>query len=349
MPNPSREDLVTKALSFVGVDVGQGYDGPNPFSADLGLPAEAWCADFVTDMFKRTGGPLLLPSMQADHATGYSYCPDGLAYAKSKHAVGDSWNAQPGDIAFFCWDGSGTAEHTGIVVEWKDGVLYTVEGNSGADGGVNRAQYAAPSGVGNPQVLGVANAGKIVSFGATDPTKPPPARPPSPKSVVALATMERKVAPGEESPGYWLVTADGGVTAFGAAVSYGDKAGSHLPAPIAGAAATSTGLGYWLVAADGDVFGFGDAKVLGTMAGKKLAAPMVGMAAAPDGKGYWLVAADGGVFKFGSAGFDGSEGGKKLNAPVVGMAAGPDGKGYWLVAADGGVFSFGAKFFGSTA
>ena len=39
-------------------------------------PAEAWCADFVTDIYKRAQIPL--PSMQPGNRTGFAYCPDAV-------------------------------------------------------------------------------------------------------------------------------------------------------------------------------------------------------------------------------------------------------------------------------
>ncbi|EKC54485.1 hypothetical protein OBE_12061, partial [human gut metagenome] len=39
----------------------------------------------------------------------------------------------PGDAIFFDWDGSGDADHVGIVVGVENGTVYTVEGNSSGD------------------------------------------------------------------------------------------------------------------------------------------------------------------------------------------------------------------------
>jgi hypothetical protein len=94
----------------------------------------------------------------------------------------------------------------------------------------------------------------------------------------------------EDGLGYWLVAADGGVFAFGAAGFYGSTGGVHLNQPIVGMAATPDGHGYWLVARDGGIFTFGDAGFYGSTGNVHLNQPIVGMAATPDGKGYWLVA-----------------------------------------------------------
>jgi hypothetical protein len=151
------------------------------------------------------------------------------------------------------------------------------------------------------------------------------------------------------TPGYYTVSAAGGVFSFGGAGFYGSTGSLTLNRPMVGMAATPDGGGYWLVASDGGIFAFGDAPFYGSTGSLTLDKPIVGMAPTPDGLGYWLVAADGGVFAFGDAGFYGSTGGMTLDKPIVGMAATPDGRGYWLVASDGGVFAFGdAGFYGST-
>ena len=141
---PERSDIGEKAASSVGYLSNQGYDQANKFSAYLGFPAEAWCADFVSAIYAMGG--LLLPPMQVGHHTGLSYVPDYFAYGNSHRAIRSSWEAEPGDIVFFDWTGEGACKssksHTGLVDHWADGVLHTIEGNSAPDGGVNRSKYA---------------------------------------------------------------------------------------------------------------------------------------------------------------------------------------------------------------
>jgi hypothetical protein len=167
-----------------------------------------------------------------------------------------------------------------------------------------------------------------------------------PPGVQKPPTVAMAIERGAE--GYLVARADGLITTFGVARSFGSMASQPLNAPIVGMALTSDGGGYWLVAADGGVFCFGDAGFYGSAGSIHLNQPVVGMAATPDNGGYWLVAADGGVFAYGDAGFFGSMGGQPLNRPVVGIGASLGGAGYYLVAADGGIFSFGdAAFHGS--
>jgi type VII secretion-associated serine protease mycosin len=170
----------------------------------------------------------------------------------------------------------------------------------------------------------------------------------NPRSSVTRA-IPKPAGYGTKGNGYWVVTADGRVRAYGRARSYGDLSGHAPGAPIVASAVTKTGKGYWLASADGAVYAFGDAHYYGSMAGRHLNSPIAGMAVDPAGRGYLLLAADGGIFTFGHAHFAGSTGAMRLKAPVLDMTMAPSGRGYWMVAADGGVFSFGdAKFRGST-
>jgi subtilisin family serine protease len=169
-----------------------------------------------------------------------------------------------------------------------------------------------------------------------------------PRAAVVQARAMRTSAGGKGS-GYWIVSADGRVRAYGAARHRGDLAGRALPAPIVAAARTPSGRGYWLAGASGRVYAFGDARRFGDMTGRRLNGAVVGMAPTPSGRGYYLLGSDGGVFSFGDAKFFGSTGALALRAPVVDMSTTRTGRGYWLVASDGGIFSFGdAVFRGST-
>jgi Putative peptidoglycan binding domain len=183
----TRPEIVRTALSFNGTCNGEGYDGPNPFSANLGRPAEAWCGDFVTDVYKRAQIPL--PSMQPGCRTGFAYCPDAVDYGRARGATRNSWEADHGDIALFDWNGDGVADHTEIVAGYRDGALFTIGGNSGPSnldsftggGGVHRHRWPAPAGTGNSDVLVVLDTAKVVAFGGpahpTRPGNPPPTEP----------------------------------------------------------------------------------------------------------------------------------------------------------------------------
>jgi peptidoglycan hydrolase-like protein with peptidoglycan-binding domain len=193
---PTRDDIVRIALSFNGTCNGQGYDCQNIFSADLGRPTEAWCGDFVTDVYKRAQVPL--PPMQPGCRTGFAYCPDAVEYGQAHGLVYDSWQAEPGDIVLFDWNGDNVSDHTEIVTGYQGGTLFTIGGNSGpsnvdgftGDGGVHRHSWPAPAGQGNNAVLAVINTAKVVQFGApAHPTRPAKPAPASPRLLMLKSPM----------------------------------------------------------------------------------------------------------------------------------------------------------------
>ena len=104
--------------------------------------------------------------------------------------------------------------------------------------------------------------------------------------------------------GYWLVGADGTVTAFDAP-AIDPPADQRPAAPVVGAAATADGNGLWEVTASGAVFAYGDARFQGPDAPLQSATSIEGVTADSATGGYWLVGADGGVFTYG-AGFYGA-------------------------------------------
>ena len=151
----------------------------------------------------------------------------------------------------------------------------------------------------------------------------------------------------QDIPGYWLVTADGGVFTYGDAPYYGGANNPPLRQLVVDAVPTPSGNGYWMVTSDGAVFTFGDARYLGGANGFRLRNEAVGIAATPTGNGYWITTADGGVFSFGDARFYGGANNPPLSQLVVGIAGHPSGNGYWLVTADGAVFAYGAaRYYG---
>jgi len=84
-----------------------------------------WCACFVSWCANQCG------YIASGNVPMFSYCPTGVNWFKSNglwQSAGTVPNA--GYIIFFCWDGSGVAEHVGIVKSVSNGTVYTIEGNS---------------------------------------------------------------------------------------------------------------------------------------------------------------------------------------------------------------------------
>ncbi len=152
------------------------------------------------------------------------------------------------------------------------------------------------------------------------------------RDIVAIA-----VVPG----GYYLLGADGGVFAFGAAKFYGS-----VPQVVPGITTTAVAIqvnagGYRIIMSDGGAFAFGTAyfggSVPGVLGGASLASPIIDAIVGPDGMSYAMIGADGGVFTFGLV-FAGSFGGTG-RTDIVGAAALADG-GYALLASQGDISSF---------
>lgn len=139
---PASGSAVEKMLSVARSNLGyhEGAGNANKFSAAMGRPGEAWCADFVSYVAKQAG----LNTVNTASAQGIA---DQLA-AKGRWK-GKS-DPQPGDAVTFNWDGTGGwADHVGIVesVYQKNGKTYinTIEGNS--SDAVSRRTYAADAAV----------------------------------------------------------------------------------------------------------------------------------------------------------------------------------------------------------
>lgn len=85
-----------------------------------------WCACFVSWCADQCG------YIKAEKSPKFSYCPDGVSWFISNK----SWYQQgiapeEGMIIFFDRNSNGEADHVGIVKACKDGIVYTIEGNSG--------------------------------------------------------------------------------------------------------------------------------------------------------------------------------------------------------------------------
>lgn len=179
-------------------------------------------------------------------------------------------------------------------------------------------------------------------YGRDNATGPP--QPPNIDTDEWIGTTGLWIPP--RPNGYWLVSADGTVSAAGQAAQLGS---GTLPTgeQAVGVASSPDGFGYWVATRDGRVQGFGDALFFGDLPGEHVTTnDIVAIAPTADGGGYWLIGADGGEFAFGDAGYHGSLPGIGVHVhDIVGMVAAAHG--YILVGSDGGVFVFGGSFHGS--
>ena len=127
--------IVTMALSQVGNIGGEPYWSWYGF----GIRVE-WCACFVSWCANQCG------YIDTGVCPKFAGCGNGVQWFKDRGQwIDGSDEPVPGMIIFFDWDNKGgsgpqdgEADHVGIVQKVEDGIIYTVEGNSGNLCRVNR-------------------------------------------------------------------------------------------------------------------------------------------------------------------------------------------------------------------
>lgn len=111
-----------------------GNEGGEPYWSWYGFDSRVeWCACFVSWCADQCG------YIDSGIIPKFSGCVNGVSWFQSNGQwQGRDYEPQPGDIIFFDWDNKGSsgpqdgsADHVGIVEKVENGVIYTVEGNSG--------------------------------------------------------------------------------------------------------------------------------------------------------------------------------------------------------------------------
>lgn len=142
-PKEIRAELV--ALSQVGNVGGEQYWSWYGFGSRV-----EWCACFVSWCANECG------YIDTGIIPKYAGCVNGVQWFKDRGQwIDGSAEPVPGMIIFFDWDNKGSSgpqdgqsDHTGIVEKVENGIVYTVEGNSGDSCRIN--QYS----VGHYEILG---------------------------------------------------------------------------------------------------------------------------------------------------------------------------------------------------
>ena len=121
-----------------------GNKGGQPYWSWYGFKSRvAWCACYVSWCADQCG------YIDAGIIPKFSLCSDGIAWFKKNGQWQDrNYLPQAGDLIFFDWGGDGHCDHVGIVEKCEDGVVYTIEGNSG--NACKRQHYA----VGSKKIFG---------------------------------------------------------------------------------------------------------------------------------------------------------------------------------------------------
>ena len=114
-------EIVTVALSQVGNVGGQPYWSWYGFDGRV-----EWCACFVSWCANECG------YIDSGVIPKFAGCANGVQWFKDRGQWQDnSFEPSAGQIIFFDWECDGEVDHVGIVEKCENGVVYTVEGNSG--------------------------------------------------------------------------------------------------------------------------------------------------------------------------------------------------------------------------
>ena len=126
----SGDDVIVKAaLSQVGNAGGEPYWSWYGFNSRV-----EWCACFVSWCFNECG------YLDTGTAPKFAGCVGGVEWFRSREQWADNTiEPAPGMIVFFDWNDpngasgpqDGEADHVGIVEKCENGIVYTIEGNSG--------------------------------------------------------------------------------------------------------------------------------------------------------------------------------------------------------------------------
>ena len=116
------EDIVKVALEQVGNQGGEKFWRWYGFDSRI-----AWCACFVSWCADQCGyiEDGIIPKFAACTSQGMPW------FIERGQWEDRNIEPLPGYIIFFDWDNTNNADHVGIVEKCEDGIVYTIEGNSG--------------------------------------------------------------------------------------------------------------------------------------------------------------------------------------------------------------------------
>lgn len=114
-------DMVLVAASQIGNEGGELYWRWYGFSSHVD-----WCAVFVSWCADQAG------LIDNGSMPKFAVCDDGIRWFVEKGRwFNRNISPEPGMVIFFDWDQDGRSDHVGIVEQCEEGVINTIEGNSG--------------------------------------------------------------------------------------------------------------------------------------------------------------------------------------------------------------------------
>ena len=117
----------TGSGAIVQVALTQEGNGGDAYWSWYGFDSRVeWCACFVSWCAEQCG------YLESGVIPKFSLCSDGVDWFHARGQFQDaSYVPAAGDIIFFDWENDGTIDHVGIVESVTNGVVNTIEGNSG--------------------------------------------------------------------------------------------------------------------------------------------------------------------------------------------------------------------------
>lgn len=119
--------IVQKAKGELGISEVPPNSNLQKYGEWFGWNGVAWCAQFVSWCYDKSGYPL----GNIGFAKGFAGCQSAYAhFLKTKEIT---TNPQEGDIVLFDWNGDHRYDHVGIFVKWVDeskGKFESIEGNT---------------------------------------------------------------------------------------------------------------------------------------------------------------------------------------------------------------------------
>lgn len=117
----------TGSQAMVQIALTQEGNSGETYWSWYGFDSEVeWCACFVSWCAEQCG------YLDSGTVPKFSLCSDGVDWFNSRGQFEDgSYVPVVGDIIFFDWEEDGDVDHVGIVEDVVNGVVHTIEGNSG--------------------------------------------------------------------------------------------------------------------------------------------------------------------------------------------------------------------------
>ena len=124
------KQIMDKAISYVGTKEKPANSNNVIFNTHYyGRPVNGsqykWCAAFIWDIFRLCGASKLFYDGKK-----CAYCPSIKNWAVKNKLTVNKYKARYGDIAIFDWDRNKIPDHIGFIEDYKNGIYYTIEGNT---------------------------------------------------------------------------------------------------------------------------------------------------------------------------------------------------------------------------